>query len=134
MEDITAITTIKRFAPKAAGPQPWEAPEEGHQWERAAEEEAGDTRLRAVAAAADDRRAALNGTAWNTGSVEQRSREEIHENYNARKYRTDCHQPRGGRGFAAGNRVHQHHQFATGSNVDADLRSAGPGPTVIHQR
>ena len=63
IEDTTAITTTRRFTPKAAAPRPREATEEGHQWERAqAAVEAG---MRLQAAAIDDRRTTLNGTTRN---------------------------------------------------------------------
>jgi hypothetical protein len=62
-EDTTAITTTRRFTPRVAAPQPREAAEEGHRWERAVAVVEEDMRLQA--AAIDDRRTALNGTARN---------------------------------------------------------------------
>ena len=130
-EDTTAIITPKRFATRAAPiPPPQEAPGDAHRWERA--RAGGDTRLRA--AVVDDRGTALNGTAWNTGSVQQRSREEIYENRNVRKCRMDCRQPPGGLRFVAGKRLQQRHKLAAGRNVRADFGRARRGPTIIRHR
>jgi hypothetical protein len=64
-EGTTAITTTRRFTPRAAAPRPKEATEEGHLWERA-QAAAVEADMRLQAAAIDDCRTALNGNARNS--------------------------------------------------------------------
>ena len=76
---MIAIIATTRFALRAAiGPRPREAKEEGHRWARVPAE--GDVRLPVAegdtgrpVAAIDDRPHGVEGTAWNTASVEQPS-------------------------------------------------------------